>query len=90
MEAGKGDPMAQLIRTPKQLGTAIHNARSRRGLTQQALADLVGTGQKTVSRIENGHDGTRLDTLFAIVAMLELDLQLGPRSKSGKDISEIF
>jgi len=82
--------MAQLIRTPKQLGAAIHNARVRRGLTQQALADLVGTGQKTVSRVENGHDGTRLDTLFAIIAALDMDLQFGPRSKAGRDISEIF
>lgn len=40
--------MAQLIRTPKQLGVVIRNARARSGLTQQALADLVGTGQKTV------------------------------------------
>ncbi|MCW6536940.1 helix-turn-helix domain-containing protein [Sphingomonas lycopersici] len=82
--------MAQLIRTPKQLGVVIRNAHARSGLTQQALADLVGTGQKTVSRIENGHDGTRMDTLFAIIAALDMDLQLGPRSKGGKDISEIF
>lgn len=31
-----------------------------------------------------------MDTLFAIIAALDLDLQLGPRSKGGKDISEIF
>jgi len=82
--------MTQLIRTPKQLGTFIRNARAHSGLTQQALADLVGTGQKTVSRIENGHDGTRVDTLFAIIAALDMDVQLGPRSKGGKDIGEIF
>jgi HTH-type transcriptional regulator/antitoxin HipB len=90
MEVEKGTAMTQLIRTPKQLGALVHNARTHRNLTQQALADLVGTGQKTVSRIENGHEGTRLDTLFAIVAALDLDLQLGPRSKGGKNISEIF
>ena len=56
--------MTQLVRSPKQLGTLIHNARISRNLTQQALADLVGTGQKTVSRIESGDvDHTQVDTL---------------------------
>lgn len=81
--------MSQLVRSPSQLGVLIHNARTLRNLSQQALADLVGTGQKTISRIENGHDGVRLDTLFGILAALELDLHLGPRGK-GKDIGEIF
>lgn len=82
--------MTQLVRSPKQLGTLIHNARLARNLTQQALADLVGTGQKTVSRIESGHPGTKLDTLFAIIAALDLDLKLEPRSKGSADLGEIF
>jgi HTH-type transcriptional regulator / antitoxin HipB len=82
--------MAHLVRSPKQLGALIHNARVSRNLTQQALADLVGTGQKTVSRIEGGQPGTKLDTLFGIFAALDLDLQLGPRSKSGADLGQIF
>jgi HTH-type transcriptional regulator/antitoxin HipB len=81
--------MSQLVRSPSQLGVLIHNARVLRNLSQQALADLVGTGQKTISRIENGHEGARLDTLFSILAALDLDLQLGPRGK-GRDIGEIF
>ncbi len=82
--------MAQLTRSPKQLGAYVRSARVQRGLTQQALADLVGTGQKTVSKIENGHGGTRVDTLFSLLAALDCDMQIGPRSKGGKDISEIF
>ncbi len=82
--------MTQLVRSPKQLGTLIRNARVGRNLTQQALADLVGTGQKTVSRIEGGHPGTKLDTLFGIIAALDLDLKLAPRSKGGADLGEIF
>lgn len=90
MEGWKGTPMTQLVRSPKQLGTLIHNARVARNLTQQALADLVGTGQKTISRIEGGHPGTRLDTLFGIIAALHLDLKLEPRSKTNPDLGEIF
>jgi len=81
MQCGKGFRMTQFIRSPKQLGVLIHNARVRRNLTQQALADLVGTGQKTVSRLESGHPGTKLDTMFGILAALDLDLSLSaPRS----------
>lgn len=90
MQASKGASMTKLVRSPKQLGTLIHNARVSRNLTQQALADLVGTGQKTVSRIEGGHPGTKLDTLFGIIAALDLDLKLEPRSKSAADLGEIF
>lgn len=82
--------MTQMVRSPKQLGTLIHNARISRNLTQQGLADLVGTGQKTVSRIEGGHSGTKLDTMFSILTALDLDLALGPRRKGSPDLSEIF
>lgn len=82
--------MTQLVRSPKQLGALIYNARVGRNLTQQALADLVGTGQKTVSRIEGGHPGTKLETLFGIIAALDLDMKLEPRSKGGSDLGEIF
>ena len=82
--------MTQFIRSPRQLGTLIHNARVGRNLTQQALADLAGTGQKTVSKIESGYPGTRLDTVFGILAALDLDLILAPRDKSGPDLGSIF
>lgn len=82
--------MIKFARSPKQLGTLIHKARVGRNLTQQALADLVGTGQKTVSRIEGGHPGTKLETVFGIIAALDFDLTLEPRRKDGVDLGEIF
>lgn len=82
--------MTQVIRSPRQLGTLIHNARVRRGLTQQALAGLAGTGQKTVSKIESGFPGAKLDTVFGILTALDLDLTLAPRSKGEADLGEIF
>lgn len=42
------------------------------------------------SRIEDGHPGTKLDTLFGIIAALDLDLKLAPHSKGGADLGEIF
>jgi len=82
--------MTQSVRSPRQLGTLIQNARLDRNLTQQALADLAGTGQKTVSKIESGYPGTRLDTIFGLLAVLDLDLTLAPRRNGGPDLGEIF
>ena len=64
--------MTQMIRSARQFGSLIHNARMQRNLTQQGLADLVGTGQKTISRVENGHEGTKLETIFSLIAALDL------------------
>ena len=38
-----------MVRSPKQLGTLIHQARVQRGMSQKDLADLIGTYQKTIS-----------------------------------------
>ena len=83
--------MIQVIRSANQLGSLIHNERVRRGLSQQALADLTGTGQKTISHIENGKEGTRLETIFGLLATLELEMKLNARGKSSeKSIGDIF
>ena len=83
--------MIQVIRSAKQLGSLIHNERMQRGMSQQELADLTGTGQKTISHIENGKKGTRLETIFSLLATLNLEIKLIARSKSyKKSISEIF
>jgi len=83
--------MINMVRSAKQLGSLIHNERVRRGISQQALADLTGTGQKTISRIENGKDGTKLETIFSLLATLDLEIHLSARSKSSeKSIADIF
>jgi HTH-type transcriptional regulator / antitoxin HipB len=83
--------MHQMVRSAKQLGTLIHNERVRRNLSQQELADLVGTGQKTISHVENGKEGTKLETIFGLLAALDLEIQLAPRRKDPeKSIGDIF
>ncbi len=53
--------------------------------------DLTGTGQKTISRIENGKVGTRLETIFRLLATLDLEMKLTARGKgSEKSIGDIF
>jgi HTH-type transcriptional regulator/antitoxin HipB len=80
-----------MVRSAKQLGSLVHNERVRRGMSQQALADLTGTGQKTISHIENGKEGTKLETIFRLLATLDLEMKLTERRKSSeKTIGDIF
>jgi HTH-type transcriptional regulator/antitoxin HipB len=80
-----------MVRSARQLGTLIHNERVRRGMSQQALADLAGTGQKTVSHVENGKEGTKLETIFGLLAALDLEMRFAPRSQvPGKSMGDIF
>ena len=82
--------MSQIVRLPSQLGAIVQQERLRRGMTQQELADLIGKGQKTISAIENGSDGTRLGTLLSLIAKLDLDFEICPRRKSGAGIEDVF
>ena len=76
--------MNDLGRDPKQIGNAIQRARKGRLWTQKVLADKVGVRQETISLIESGNPATRIDTLQAILAALDLEFQIAPRSKTSK------
>ncbi|WP_226584237.1 helix-turn-helix domain-containing protein [Acuticoccus sediminis] len=79
-----------LIRTPLQLGAAIQRRRKALGLTQTDLADKAGLRQATISEIERG-EGARLESLMRILAALDLELTVRPRTRMDADeIGEIF
>ena len=82
--------MHQIVRLPRQLGAIIQSERLRQSMTQTELASLTGTQQKTISAIENGSEGTKLDTLLSVIARLDLDLQIVPRQREGKSIEDVF
>ena len=48
------------------------------------MGDKSALRQETVSLIENGHPAARIETLLALLAVLDLEFQIGPRSKPGK------
>lgn len=77
--------MYDLARTPKQIGTHIRRNRKRLGLSQRELGDRAGLRQETISLIENGNAATRMDTMLAVLAALDLELAIGSR-KHGDDI----
>ncbi len=82
--------MQQIVRLPSQLGAVVQSRRLAKGLTQTELAKLSSTQQKTVSAIENGSDGTRLDTLLRVIAILDLDLQIASRRQDDISIEDVF
>lgn len=64
-----------------KLGLLIQEARKKKGLTQQELADKVGTNKAYISRVENDIKDVRLSTLQRIVEVglggeLELAIKL--------------
>lgn len=82
--------MRQIVRLPSQLGSIIQSERLRQGLTQSELAGRTGSQQKTISAIENGSEGTKLDTLLSVIASLGLDMQIVPRQRDSKSIEDVF
>jgi len=60
-------------------------------MSQQELADMTGTGQKTISAIENGHEGTKLEIIFRLLAAMELEIGVSRRGIDiGKSIGDVF
>ena len=64
-----------------KIGALIHEARLQRGLTQEELADKVGTTKSYISKLENNIKEVRFSTLKKIVELglgghLELSIKL--------------
>jgi len=57
------------------IGTRIRAARERRGLTQAALAELVGVTRSAVAQWETGRSGQVGGNLAQIAAVLEVGVE---------------
>ena len=63
----------------RRVGSLVRDARRHRGLTQQQLADRLGTSQSAVARIEQGGQNLTLEVLGRLSSALESELiNLGP------------
>ncbi len=52
-----------------RIGVLIHDARLEQGLTQEELAEKVGTTKSYISKIENNIKEVRISTLQRIVEL---------------------
>lgn len=82
------DAMTDLARTPKHIGNLIRRARKKLGLSQAELGDKAGFRQETISLIETGNPATKLETILAVLAALDLEFHIVPRSKGNDTIIE--
>lgn len=65
-----------------QVSLIIYDVRKQAGLTQQQLADLIGTTQSVIARLEDGdYEGHSLSMLVRIAAALDrkLDIKMLPK-----------
>jgi ribosome-binding protein aMBF1 (putative translation factor) len=71
------DSRVQAYRRPFEIAQMIYDARITAGLTQQQLADLIGTKQPVISQLENAdYEGQSLAMLERIAEALHLEVQL--------------
>ena len=70
------------LREFEDIARLVIRFRSKRGLTQQELARLVGTSHSAISRIESGRRKTSVETLRRIAKALDARLVVGFESGS--------
>ena len=57
----------------KLLGRRIKEIRTRKGMTQEKLAELVGIGERNLSKIECGNNFITAETLSNILLALDVE-----------------
>ena len=73
--------MIQKVISPENLGQALRAERKQKGMSQKAVGHSVGMEQHTISKIEKGNPGTELNSIFRLLAALDLELTVQPRQK---------
>jgi predicted transcriptional regulator len=65
-----------------QIADGVAEQRAAKGLSQRQLAELCGTTQSAIARLERGGRPPRIDTLLRIADALDCDLlvELQPRN----------
>jgi len=77
---GGDEELREMIRQEvlnAEIGQLIYDARTKAGLTQQQLANRLGTTQSVISRLESAdYEGHSLSMLQRIAAVLGQKLEL--------------
>jgi predicted transcriptional regulator len=66
-----------------KIADRVADRRQQKGLSQRELAELVGTTQSAIARLERGGRPPRIDTLLRIAEALDCELVVELRPHSG-------
>jgi ribosome-binding protein aMBF1 (putative translation factor) len=64
-----------------QIADDVATRRTEQGLSQRELAELTGTTQSAIARLERGGRPPRIDTLLRIAEALDCDLRVELRPR---------
>jgi predicted transcriptional regulator len=64
-----------------QIAAEVAERRNARGLSQRELAELTGTTQSAIARLERGGRPPRIDTLLRIAEALDCELVVELRQR---------
>jgi transcriptional regulator with XRE-family HTH domain len=67
-----------------QLQRALMLLRRERGMSQQDVAERLGTKQEYISRIERGHVGVSFSFLVKLAQAMDTDLEISFRPRDGQ------
>jgi transcriptional regulator with XRE-family HTH domain len=73
----------------RSVGERIAAERARRSVSQRELAQLTGTTQSAIARLEGCSRAPRLDTLLRVAHALDcaLELELRPRTRIDEEVT---
>lgn len=75
----------RLVRRPNDLGYALQHYRKQAGLSQSEVAKKHNLSQVMISRLETGQPSQSISRLFDILATLDLEIVIQPRTDSSVD-----
>lgn len=62
------------VTSPENLGLILRAVRKKKHLSQAEAGQSVGIDQPTLSKIERGESNFRIDTLFRLMAALDMEM----------------
>jgi ribosome-binding protein aMBF1 (putative translation factor) len=93
-EKGALERLQERIRTADRgwffaaIAQDVAERRQQQGMSQRELAELVGTTQSAIARLERGGRPPRIDTLLNIADALDCDLRVDLVPKTGRPARE--
>jgi HTH-type transcriptional regulator / antitoxin HipB len=78
------------VRTPEQLIPLFAAFRKRNGLSQAALARLIGVSQQTVSQLERSPNKATLERLLRAFAAMDVEIVVRERGATDAAANKVM